>query len=704
MYKPLKICLIYSFPLCTLLPQSTFSMSQNTVAGNTTNIEELVVFSRLREDQLAEIPVSVLSINASELENASGSHFSDLEQTVPSLNFGRGGRKTRGEIAIRGIGDYSRNIGNDARVIVYMDGVPYLRSSTFNFALQDIAQIEIIRGPQGTFFGTNAVGGVINARSNAPSDEFESNLSLTLGDYNLQRANITANLPVNSAFKARISAGQNQRDGFIENTTLGKTLQNEDSQAARANFLITPNNKTSISINFDWSDENSDATNGLALADDGFFNGYSQSPGVREVAHDTEEYESRSTWGNALNVSFTTDAGYQWIFINGYRDNSFENLNEEDYSAIPAVTTFFNEDSQQLSQEIRVVSPMFERTDFIIGVFNLDLEVNTARYAQSAGSFARTPGTINTKSQSVYAHINYRLHDQWEASLGARYVNENKDIDYQIIDEIGQFTNGSLLDEEKASKFLPSLGLKYSPEGTYYFNVSQSYKSGGWNADFVASMDDLKVKAENAINWELGYKNTYFDERVFFNMAIFEIAIEDLQIFQFVDEGAFPLLKLTNAGKGTSKGFELDLNYQITSNLAFAFNTAYTNAKFDSFKNGGGIGVDYDNNTLPYAPEWKHYFALNYQSANVYGSLNVSHSDGYFSHPNNTDAFTVPSYSTVNAKLGTHFSNNWEMSVWATNLSDSENLRYRDLSFVGVPRGYYEAPRMLGLTLKYQNQ
>src|SRR5690606_31723554 len=96
------------------------------------------------------------------------------------------------------------------------------------------------------------------------------------------------------------------------------------------------------------------------------------------------------------------------------------------------------------------------------------------------------------------------------------------------------------------------------------------------------------------------------------NLALFYIQIEDLQIFQFVEQNGNTLLELNNAGQATSQGIELDLTAQLTSSLSFTFNSAYTDASFDSFKNGGGIGIDYDGNTLPYAPEWKHYIALDY--------------------------------------------------------------------------------------------
>src|SRR6187551_2304131 len=159
-------------------------------------IEEVIVTAQMREENAQSIPLAIGAYDKKFIALVGASSLTEMEAAIPNINFGRGDRNTRGEIAIRGVGDYSRNIGTDARVAVYIDGVLTGRSSSFDQSLLDVAHIEVLRGPQGTLAGTNALAGAINIVTQKPEDEFKAELFGNTGNYDLNSLTGKINLPI----------------------------------------------------------------------------------------------------------------------------------------------------------------------------------------------------------------------------------------------------------------------------------------------------------------------------------------------------------------------------------------------------------------------------------------------------------------------------------------------------------------------------
>lgn len=669
--------------------------------------EEMVITAQIREQSVMDVPVSVNLITKNLLDAAGVANLSDIEHLSPSVNFGAGVRQSRGEISIRGIGDHSRNIGSNARVVVYVDGVPYVRSSTFNIPMHGVEQVEVIRGPQGTFFGTNAVGGAINITTHTPTGENQVLARTEAGSYGLQHLALLGDAALTDSFMLSTQVSKRTSDGYLYNSALQKHIQGEDTETARVKMRWLASEALEIQWLADWLNESADATNGIALFDDGQYNGFSAAPGLDTIAHDTQEYESRNVWGSAITAKVETSKGYEWVSITALRDNDFKTLNEEDYSAVPAVDSYFNEESRQKSQEIRWLSPIFAKYDFVVGAFAMTQDIHTGRYARFGSARTVTPGTVENTSYSFFGHANIRFAKDLELSLGARWVNEDKSIHYSIEDQIGQFDNGTLIDTQTFNEFLPKLGLQYTPNEntTVYANIAKSFKSGGWNADFVADLTNTEFKPEYATNVEIGLKSQLFDESLLVNVAVFHTNIDDLQVFQFVDRNGTTSPELTNAGEATSEGMELEITYAMSSAWQILFNTAFTDAKFDAFADGGidaqGNLESYTGHSLPYAPRVKSFAALQYAGHNITSSISYSFTDDYYSNPNNKSTHEIDAYQELNARLAYQFSSHWDIAVWGKNLEDSRELRYQETSFLQVRRGFYQPPRSYGISLQY---
>ncbi len=691
---------------------STLVWSQPTPA-----LEEVVVTAQMREEQVQNTPLAIGIYNKATLEQLGANSLTSLETAIPSLNFGSGDRSSRGEITIRGVGDYARNIGTNARVAVYIDGVLVGRSRSFDQALQDAVRVEVLRGPQGTLAGTNALAGSINIITQQPEDTFKAGLNVNAGNFDFSSLTGSVNIPLTDNLFTSLLLSTTEQDGYIYNQTLDQYLQGVNRDTAKLKLRYLGVERLTLDLGFDYLKDDKDATNSEALGN-GLFNGFTLAPQPLSVAHNAEEYERRELKGATINAVYETSDSFQWTSITGLRDNAFSELSEEDYSPLDVAISKMDEKNDQLSQEVRLTSPKSESFDYVLGLYLLDQNISTNRQAITGAVFrpkpntsTKTPATAGVESASFYLHGNYYFNSRWSLTAGTRYINETKDIDYSSIDTTGLSINvDHLRDQQTFNEWLPKLGLnfQYTSDVLFYSSVARGYKSGGWNADFLSTLENFQFDPEYAVNYELGVKSAFFDQRLTLNASVFHARFDDYQVFQFVptQTGSGTILSLTNAGEVTSQGVELDMSAQLTKHLAMSFSTALTKARFDEFKNGGGIGIDYDHNYLPYAPENNYFVALDYsrsivKRAELYVHLDYSYTDDYFSNPNNTDANAIPSRDIVNARLGLTLDVDWDISLWVKNLTDEVDLRQKSVSFFGVPRGVYTSPRTYGLEVRY---
>lgn len=685
---------------------------------STTNpvLEEVIVTAQMRDESAQSIPLALGAYDKTFIDRVGASSLTDMESAIPNINFGRGDRNTRGEIAIRGIGDYSRNIGTNARVAVYIDGVLTGRSSSFDQSLLDVAHIEVLRGPQGTLAGTNALAGSINIVTQKPVDYFNVELLADSGSDNLRSLSSTINLPLTADLFASLLVGSTRQDGYIDNITLERDLQGINRDVAKLKFRYVGVDDLVLDIGFDYLKDDDHSTNAEALAN-GNFNGFSLAPAPFIVAHNADESEQRELKGATVEASYEMPGDFRLTSITGVRANEFSEVSEEDYSPFDVAFSLFDEKSDQISQELRLASPKGEKIDYVIGAYFLEQDISTERRAVTGALFrpapnksVQTPASSDVQSSAFFVHGNYYFDPQWSMTAGVRLVHETKKIDYTSLDSIGSFIDvNHLRDQKTFDEPLPKFGinLQLTPDLLFYTSVARGYKSGGWNADFITTLENFDFEPEYAINYELGAKSMFFDKRLTVNLAGFVTKFDDFQVFQFVPtQSAGTVLSLTNAGKVTTQGLELDVNALLTDHLSVSFNTAFTQARFDEFKNGGGLGVDYDNNYLPYAPEHSYFVALDYsralmQKLEVYGHIDYGYTDDYFSNPNNTQDNAIPNYFSANARLGLSIDSQWDISLWMKNITDETNLRQRSVSFLGVPRGLYNPPRSYGLAVNY---
>ncbi len=673
------------------------------------SLEEVVVTAQKREQSLQDVPIAITAFGEDDLKRLNASDMSDLQYSTPNLTISTNGKNIP-RVGLRGISDYSRNPGYDNRVSVYVDGMYAGRSAVANQSTLDIQRVEVLRGPQGTLFGKNTVAGAISLTTKKPEDAFMASIKVDAGNYDYQSLSSMINgALIDEKLYAKLMLSDTQRDGFKENLFDGKDLNGLDNQAARLQLRWLLDNGE---VNF-YAEKSKDVTDSIgseALKD-------SVAPLPYEVSLDSDVVESVETKGYGVNVDYTLPNDFELTSITGYRHSDAYYINDEDYSVFDVARSLTAEESEHFSQEFRLSSPLHDKYDYVLGLYAFD-QTNESQSAAIGGALFPNPNTsvsvpaeVNVESFAAFIHGNYRINEQWELTGGLRYTYETKELKYSITDTTGLFTNGSLDDDRRAEDLSPKLGVNYyvNEDVMLYGGYSRGFKSGGWNVDFIPTFETIAFDDEKVDAFELGIKSTLSDGRVRFNAAVYSANYSDFQVFQFLPlTGGGTLLSITNAGEVTAEGFEADINWAMTERLTLWAAYGYTDTSFDEFKDGGGIGVDYDGNQAPDAPKETYSVGLEYRQpigdlAELVASADYSFRDEFYTNPNNLDANKVGDYDMINARVGLEsVDETWSIYAWVKNAADADDLTDSSVSFLGIDRGNYLQPRTYGVSVEYR--
>lgn len=676
-------------------------------------IEEIVVTAQKREQSLQDVPIAITAFSSSDVERLNAADVSDLQYSTPNLFVGQNSRSVP-KIGLRGISDQSRNPGYDNRVSVYVDGMYVGRSGASNQSTLDLERIEVLRGPQGTLFGKNTVAGAISMTTKKPVEVFSGFIEAEVGNYDrLSVTGMVNGALIEDRLFAKLLLNDTQRDGHLDNLSNGKDLNGLDQQNARLQLRWLAGSATEMNFYIESSDNAGDYVGAEAVPD--MFAG---QPYTVNIDADTISFIEQ--FGTGLNIEHELDNEFTLTAISGYRESdSFARL-DEDYSPFPIAVSNTREKSDHFSQELRLSSPATEDYDYVIGLYYFDQTNESASSGligpagPAAGLPANTrvdlPGAVDVHSFAIFSHGNYRINEQLEITAGLRYTYEKKEVAFSITDTSGLFASGSFSDERSASNWSPKLGLNYTvgEDLMVYGSYAKGFKSGGWNIDFLSSFDNIDFDDEEVDSFELGIKSTLADGRVRLNAALFHADYSNYQVFQFVPQtNGTTLFTLTNAGEVTSRGVEMDINWAVTDAVSLWASYGYTDAVFEKFKNGGGAGIDFDDNKAPDAPENNVSIGVEYRHSladlgDLILQLDYSYRDQFYTHPNNFEVNRVESYDLVNGRIGIESDDGvWSVFAWAKNLTDNQEINNRNVSFFGIARASYTEPRTYGVSLKY---
>jgi iron complex outermembrane receptor protein len=719
--------------------------AEETERAGVAALEEITVTAQKRDESSQDVPISIQAISADMVVKLGATQVADLAQSAPSLSIG-GVPGSQQQMGLRGVVDYSRNIGIDARMGVYIDGVYQGRSSTASQPLLGLQSVEILRGPQGTLFGMNTVSGAINLNTRPASDEFSGQLSAGAGNEGYWTGSVYLNGPISDKVFGSVAYTRQERDGWYTNPNANGKVGDWQQDGVRGQLRWLATDSLEVTLAGDYGKTQSEGPLYTKASDPAYYT--EKGPELDEVEF----------WGAALTVDYTFAGDYTLTSISAYRDNQYLAQVDEDFSAlVEAFQTSFDEGGDQFSQELRLVSPMNDRYDWVAGLYYFDGSISTGRniylappILPSAALSGRVavPSQVDTTSYAAYVHGNFRLTDRLELTAGLRYTNIEKKLDftqvstpdnetaaYNVLLALGYppavasvlapqvpgvllaAPNLTYQDKYSDDAVTPMLGLNFrlSEDVLLYAKYSNGFQSGGFNADFAPPLppgDWIPFESETVDAYEVGLKSTLAGGTLRLNIDAFTQKYKDFQVFQRVLYGNTSVQIVSNAGEATSQGVEGEITWLPIDRLQLTFNGTWLDAAYDKFENPvpqPGEPDDFNGNKLNFAPEWKMFAGVQYvQPLGGVGDLtfnvDYSYQTKMYSDPRNREQFDlIPSYDLWNARVTyTAASQRWNVSAWARNLTDEEYIvNHSRASITNIDRVIWGTPRLYGLSFTY---
>ncbi|MBL6691540.1 MAG: TonB-dependent receptor [Pseudomonadales bacterium] len=669
----------------------------SAVASAETTLPEVVVTASLRQDSTMDTAASVSVVSEEVIRARAAQHFEDIINTIPNVNYASGSNRAR-FFQIRGIGERSQFVNPiNPSVGVLIDDVDFSGAGTIA-TLMDVQQVEVLRGPQGTRYGANALAGLINVTTNEPDDSRFAEFKLMAGEYSTETFGMVLNAPVNADFKTRLVVESHESDGYIENDFLGRDDTNGRDE-------MTIRGKLNWQVSDDWS-------LGLTVADVNIDNGYdafsldntrhtlSDEPGFDR--QDSTYFSLRSDWNlerfdvTALLNQSESDSEY------GYdEDWSFTGIHPWGYTS----TDHYFRERETTSAEIRLLSNDRSRlfndtTDWVLGLYYLASDETLERqYTFDAGPFF---SDYDFDTLAVFTQLDAALSNSTTLTLGLRL--EERDTTYDDSEGVVFSPHDSMWGGKLA------IENRLESDALIYASVSRGYKAGGFNTDGSLDADLRTFDEEYLIEYELGYKAMLAGGALGLQVAVFYDDRHDQQVKSSLvrtrPDGSTEFIDfLGNAAEGTNRGLEIDMSWTLSERFFLTANVGWLDAEFDEFTNE--FGEDLSGRDQAHAPGYMFNVALSYEQGPWFASLSVDGKDEfYFS---DRHALKSDSYTLFNASMG-YTADQWTVTLWGRNLADEDYYVRGFGSFGNDPRKFYVTepyyqfgePRITGLTFEFR--
>lgn len=725
-------------------------------------IEEVVVTARKREENLMDTPGAVSALLASDLRRFQVDDLGDIQNVVPNLSLNLGDA-ANAVIYIRGVGQRDSLSFADPGVGVYLDDVYMGRAQGSFLDVVDVTRIEVLRGPQGTLYGRNTIGGAIKYVTAAPTAtpffEFEAGY----GNYNEHKLRATWSGPLrdDGSLLARFTLASLGHDGYNENSFRGARSDTDgDKQtfAGRVHLEYSPSDDLTFDFTFDRSVNDPDrsitparVTVGPTLVQrTADFQPASDPFEVEANFNDAEQLEVE---GVGLTAEYQVSDAIGLKSITSFRQLEHEARIDLDGTGLEIFGVHVNQSQDQFSQEMQLSYDAGGSVKALLGIYHFSEEDVTPDgisstepidFTGGAGLLFSPYGTVSENDQSVEANamfgeISWILSNALEVTFGARYTSESKQLKRKACQALGAF--GMVLPDinncnpapnssnpfalnlnlsEDFSKVTPKLGASYRTESgaLAYFTYARGYKSGGFDGrigyngasdDGAVNTQALPYDAEVADTYEIGWKSGLADGRVRLSAAMFLNDYQDLQLSSFsaTPTGGFATV-FTNAGAAENWGFEAELLANPAPNLLLSFAIGYLNAEYREFINAANEDVSGDLTPIN-APDLTGNLGFEYTYSLGRVSLllaaDMSYRSDYFVDINNIAALQQDNFTLFNASATLESEDErWSVSLRLKNMLDEEYITHGfDLTaFPGVGLAYYGQPRSYRIQVRYR--
>ena len=706
-----------------LLPLATPAYAQQASEPNVVEFEEIIVTATRRSEKLQDVPQSLQALGGSELKQMSAVNFTDYARTIAGVQFQDDG-PGRTQIFMRGISSGADiDTGKESTVGVYIDEIPVSEgSSQPDLKLFDISRVEVLRGPQGTLYGSGSLGGTVRVITNQPefdavAGHVEVTGSVTEGGGPNGSANAWLNVPLGEKTAIRTVGYVLHNKGYLDNGLTGETdINDETTYGGRMALRHRASEKLDIVL-----------TGAYQHSDSGSYNRFTDH--YPDLIKDGSEPEPFTDRFGMVNLKIDADLGFAALTSStSYFDRKRSFENDIDYFleaavGIPRGLSLLRYTAQSLTQELRLTSQSDGPFQWLVGGYYINRDedyfqtinmrdVPAAAVPEANLFYATTDAEV--EQVAGFGEASYELAEGLKLTAGLRVSHIVRDADAV---KAGLFFGG--VSDEQSGRFsdtatTPKFNVSYklSEDALVYAQASKGFRIGGVNPGLPpcdACIVDIQPEFEpdSLWNYELGLKTEAFDGAMTLNASVFWIDWSNIQLSVNREDG---FTGFTNAGKARSRGVELEVNGRVSQNVRLGGQVTYTDAELRSLNSGiedfASVGVQ-----LPQVPEW---------SASAFGEWSTDvGADGHLTFRGDLQyqgerqnvlgptATSLDDYAIANVRL-TYERPAWSVSAFVTNLTDVRAQLGRDILFgvrdgapVTLDRYTINTPRTFGLSFAY---
>jgi iron complex outermembrane recepter protein len=606
---------------------------------------DIIVTARRREESLQDTPVAITAINAAMLENKASVNIGDLMGAAPNLLItNQNSGAAAANLSIRGLTYADIEKSQEPTVAVVVDGVFIGTSTGQFFDFFDIDQIEVLRGPQGTLFGRNTIGGVINIRRTRPKHEFTGKAEVSYGKYETLATRAVVNIPIiQGVIAVKPFYFHNESDGYYRHGITGKRVGSSNNENFGIALLAQPTENFDALLTLEKQIQKFDPINSNIARTGELFCLFepanecnrNQTDDLYTVFNSPAISKYRSP---AATLEMNLDAGpVKLTSVTGFRKSDEFQTQDFDASSVDLYFTQRRQDYKQFSQELRGAGKLTDSFDYVVGVYYFRSNYELLQHTRLFGFDTSIPPDVadpnpqtnrgKTRSYAAFGDFNWAFADQWRLSFGGRYTRDKKKL-FNAFAQTGVIGQGS----DTFSKFTPKVGVDFRPnqDTMIYASRARGYRSGGFSPRAAtAATAAQSYGPETVDSFELGTKLDLFDRRLQFNVAAFYSKYKDLQQNTTIPGGPLGNQTITdNVGSAKIKGIEVDFTARPVKNLRLTGSAGLLHAEFKDFVVGNlspatglPIPFDYSNNNPIYSPKFSGSLTADYTIPTSFGEV-----------------------------------------------------------------------------------
>ncbi|WP_440875048.1 TonB-dependent receptor [Thalassotalea sp. PLHSN55] len=737
--------------------------AEEASADEDKGLEVIMVTAQKRVQNVKEVPISMSAVNQEKLMENNISDTEELSAYIANFSVSESGQGFN--VIMRGLGS-GPNQGFEQTVGTFVDGIYRGRGHLMRSAFLDLERVEVLRGPQSALFGKNTTAGALNLTTAKPTEDLQGYIN-TSYDFSFDETTIEGAVSnsITDNLQARVALKVIDGGGYQENTVTGNDEVGHETYNARVTLAWQPSSDLNVTLS---AQHDNDELTGYApsqvyiepaVAGSGApILGIIKDWELDDKSHKTNpalgEVEAATFEADHVTLNLEYDMGDLVLTAtSGYQDYELSQSNDADQSVLPMVyRALGNEAFTQISQEVRLTSANDGAFNYIAGVYyqETDLDYDEIYRVYPLVIDGDRQFNVDSKTQAVFAQFNYQLSEQWEATLGLRYSNEDKDgtrdftslylptgkpivetdlvtldpaiaarfglpaqmpgINYSIgvLKGAQDIIDHNLAESRSESHFTPSLNIKYKLDNMmFYGSIATGAKAGGFDSrSNNDSREKFEFDDESVISYELGSKLTLDDGLADINFAIFNMEFEDLQTTIYDGSTGF---FVENGGLATSRGIEMDGRWAFADNWLLSGSVGLLDFKWDEFTGAkcfksatvtpdnveeGGLSCDMKGKTNAFAPDFSGSLALEYYTElndlfELKATVDLIHKSDYYTNADLNPWTQQEAYTKLNARVSLlDIGGTWQVALLAKNLTDETTASF-SIDMPLMPAGFY---------------